>query len=106
MTTAKCTEDGANQPKFDFTLIEGLGTQDKFNPYKGPYIDFELPDGCWEGEYEGPGVFWFSLEVLLEEFLKTYWNNSHGELTPKLIKMLREYADKIEQDIACRREGK
>jgi hypothetical protein len=95
MTIAKCTENGLGQPRLDFDLKEG-GTD------YGPYIDFEFPSEYWYEEYTGVGVFYIELDALLKEFMKTYWNNSHGELTPRLIKMLREYADKLEQDLELR----
>lgn len=96
MTIARCTEGGLNPPKFDLTLVEGGSERGKIH---GPYIDFNLPDECWGGEYADAGVFYVELEDLLKEFIKTYWNNTHGELTPTVIKILREYADKIEQDL-------
>jgi hypothetical protein len=95
MTIAKCTENGLGQPQVDFTLVEGATKH-------GPYIDFELPFEWLSEEYTGAGVFYFNLDDLLKEFINTYWDNSHGELTPRLIKLLREYADKIEQDLELR----
>ena len=100
MTIAKCTENGSNPPMFDLTLVEGGDERGKIH---GPYIDFLIfPKNVGGGNIPTSAFFYVELEDLFKEFMKTYWNNSHGELTPPVIKMLREYADKLEQDLESR----
>lgn len=94
MVRAKCTEKGACQPVYDFCCTED----------DAPYIDFELPEGCWPEGYDGAGVFTVDFEDLLKDYLENYWDETHGELTPLMVNLLRKYADKIEQDLKKRRE--
>lgn len=95
MTLARCIKGGPGQPEIAFSLEEG-------NDNENFYLNFLLPEKCWPIDYEGLGIFHLNLEDLFEEFLKTYWEHTFGEQTPRLIKMLRKYADKIEQDLELR----
>ena len=99
MTIARCTENSPGQPEIEFSLEEG-------NDNEGFYLDFLLPEECWPTDYNGLGIFHLNLEGLFKEFLNTYWKHTFGEQTPRLIKKLREYADKIEQDLEQRLKEK
>lgn len=99
MTIAKCTKGGPGQPEIEFSLEEG-------NDKENFYLDFLLPEECFPVGYKGLGIFHLNLEDLFEEFLNTYWKHTYGEQTPRLIKMLREYADKIEKDLEVRNANK
>jgi len=98
MAIAKCSENGIGYPSIDFRLHEGGSTEKD----QDVYISFELPWDCLPDEYDGANVGYFLLEDLIKDFLLEYWDNSHGEFTPRVIKLLREYADKIERDLKLR----
>lgn len=97
MTIARCITDEPGQPEIEFSLEEG-NNNERF------YLDFLLPEECWPLGYKGLGIFHVNLDALFKEFLSTYWEHTYGEQTPNLIKMLRKYADEIEQDLKQRKE--
>ena len=84
-------------------LCEGYSGsgEDKKNAH-APEISLRLTDELVECGL--PEYLYVELPVLLDEFLEDYWEYSHGEETPILIKMLRDYADKIEADLVKRLE--
>lgn len=96
MAIAKCTEDGNNQPEFDFD-ISGL-----FDG--GPRITFLLPYECWTDGYDGCGIFHISLEELLDETVSTVIQDDWGKSAHKITKLLREYADKIDAEAEAHKE--
>lgn len=79
-------------------------------PCDDPKKDSYPPSICLKisDEYAKCGLpyfFFVDLSVLLDEYINDYWDTSHGEETPVVIKMLRDYADKIEADLIKRRSG-
>ncbi len=92
MTIAKCSENGKDCPKFDIDLYSGFDDD--------PVLAFSIPGECWpQSEYDGDGVLIIKLKDLLEETFENHLQFDGGEGTHKITKLLREYADKLDEDV-------
>jgi hypothetical protein len=94
---AKCSEGRFSTPGIEVRLNEESDTTKI-----GPHISLKLPYELWAEDYEGEGLFIVELKDVLEDFLKNYWYDSHGDDTQSTIDMLRHYADKLEENIKLR----
>ena len=87
----------------DVYLCEGYSGNGENKKYAHtPEISLRLPKEFVELGL--PEYLYVALPALFDDFLDEYWEYSHGEETPILIKMLRDYADKIEADLVKRLE--
>ena len=89
---AKCLENGNNAPKVKLNLANGMSKDEE------PYLLIELPVELFDGEhedYDGAYMFTITLRELLDEYTDNFWASDHGKGTPKVINLLREFADGI-----------
>ncbi len=104
---AVCTDRESNAPLIDIELKEGydIRRKDREVPCERlPYVLVDIPEKLLPSEYQGSGYFTVDLDTLLMDYMLQYWSWSHGEHTPKVIEILREFADRIEADLQRRTE--
>jgi len=97
MTIAKCTECGSIHPDLDFNLYSGFSWVEGL---EDPKIGFSLPEGvfCQNYSCEDGNVFIIKLEDILRETVLESIEFDYGEGSHKITKLLRDYADKIDEE--------